>query len=216
VDDEKAELGHVLSPVSIFHGHVASDALPVPAARWLLTRAARFFEQEGPRAVLLAPRLQLLAYRTRARDERDQAYTLLEAQPERAFTVGLTVGHNAAHSREAERQALLNRYRGLCAVTGIAIAHAHAEWEALTAHAKTQEHLLEIIMPIFAVPIGRARRDWPVAAVGLLLISPIEGDRRRILVQPGGREGIDLQGIERDRAKHTIQIHSKQRIEDLP
>jgi hypothetical protein len=77
VDDEKAELGHVLSPVSIFHGHVASDALPVPAARWLLTRAARFFEQERQRAALLAPRFQLLAYHTRARDERDQADTLL-------------------------------------------------------------------------------------------------------------------------------------------
>ena len=79
--------------------------------------------------------------------------------PERAFTVGLTVGHNAAHPIEAERQALLNRHGGLCAVTGIPIAHAQAEGEAITAHAETQEHLLEIIMPIFAVPISRTRRD---------------------------------------------------------
>jgi hypothetical protein len=77
VDDEKAELGHVLPPVSVFHGHAASDTLPVPAARRLLTRAARFFEQERQRAVLLAPRLQLLAHRTRARDKRDQAHALL-------------------------------------------------------------------------------------------------------------------------------------------
>jgi hypothetical protein len=71
-------------------------------------------------------------------------------------------------------------------------------------------------MPIFAVPISRTRRDWPVAPVGLLLIRSIESDRRRILVQPGDRDGIDLQGIERDRTKHTVQIPSKQLIEDLP
>ena len=98
----------------------------------------------------------------------------------------------------------------------MAIAHAEAEWEALTAHAETQEHWLEIIMPIFAVPIRRTRWDWPLTPVGLLLIGPIEGDRRRILVQPGRREGIALQGLEGDRTKHPVQIHRKQPIEDLP
>jgi hypothetical protein len=89
------------------------------------------------------------------------------------------------HPREAERQALRNRHGGLGAVTGIAIAQAHTDWETLTAHAKTQEYLLEIITPIFAVPIHRTRRDGACAPVGLLLLGPIEGDRRRILVQPG-------------------------------
>ena len=161
----------------------------MPASWRLLPGPARFFEQQGQRAVLLAPRLQLLAHRTRARDQRDQPHALLQAQPQRAFTVGLTVGHNAAHPVEAERQTLLNRHGGLGAVTGIAIAHAHAEREAITAHAETQEHLLEIIMPIFAVPIGRTRRDRPFAWAGLLLIGPIQGDRRRILMEPGGRDG---------------------------
>jgi hypothetical protein len=96
------------------------------------------------------------------------------------------------------------------------IAHAQAEGKAITAHAKTQEPLLEIIMPIFAGPISRTRRDWPFAPVGLLLISSIEGDRRRILVQPGGRDGIDRQGLQRDSTKHTVQIRRKQPIEDLP
>jgi len=54
---------------------------------------------------------------------------------------------------------LLHGYRGLGAVTGIAIAHPEAEREALTAHAETQKHLLEIIASIFAMPIGRPRRD---------------------------------------------------------
>jgi hypothetical protein len=34
-------------------------------------------------------------------------------------------------------------------------------------------------------------------------------------VQPGGRESIDLQGIEGDRTKDTVQIGRKQPIEEL-
>ena len=146
--------------------------------------------------MLLAPRLYLLAHRTRTRHQRDEPHTLLQAQPQRAFTIGLTVGHNAADPVEAKGDTFLNRYGGLGTVTGIPIAQAHAQREPVTAHAETQEHLLEIITPIFAVPIRRTRRDGPCAPVGLLLIGPIEGDRRRILVQPGRREGIDLQGLE--------------------
>jgi hypothetical protein len=117
---------------------------------------------------------------------------LLQAQPQCAFTVGLTVRYNAAHPVEAERHTLLNGYGGLCAVTGIAIAHPEAEREAFTAHAETQQHLLEIIAPIFAMPIGRPRRDRSFAQAGFLLVGPIQADRRRILMEPGGREGIDL------------------------
>ncbi len=35
-------------------------------------------------------------------------------------------------------------------------------------------------------------------------------------MQPGCRNGIDLQCFERDRAKHPIEIGGKQRIEDVP
>jgi hypothetical protein len=115
-------------------------------------------------------------------EPRNQSHPLFQAQPQRAFTVGLTVGDNAAHPIESQGQALLNGHGGLSAVTGIAIAYTQAEWEALTVHAETQEHLLEIIMSIFAMPISRTRWDWPLTPVGLLLIRPIEGDRRRILV----------------------------------
>jgi hypothetical protein len=51
---------------------------------------------------------------------------------------------------------------------------------------------------------------------GLLLIGPIEGDRGRILMKPRGQDGIDLQGIERDRTKHPVQRRRTQRFEDLP
>ena len=185
VDHQEAYLCHVEASVSVFHFHLADDTGPVPASRCLLAGAARFFEHERQRPMLLAPGLHLLAHGTRARDYRHQSHAWLQAQPQGAFTVGLTIGDNAAYPIESPCQALLNGHGGLSAVTGMAIAHAEAEWEALTAHAETQEHLLEIIMSIFAVPIRRTRWDWPLTPVGLLLIGPIEGDCRRILVQPG-------------------------------
>src|SRR5215510_14062654 len=153
---------------------------------------------------------------TRARDQGNKPHAFLQAQSQRAFTVGLTVGHNAAYPIEAERHTLLDRYGCLCAITGIAVAQAHAERETLTTHTETQEHLLKIIPPIFAVPIGRPGRERPFARAGHLLIGPIQGDRRRILMQPWGRESIDLQGVERDRTKHAVELRSKQGLQDLP
>src|SRR5262249_32297197 len=35
-------------------------------------------------------------------------------------------------------------------------------------------------------------------------------------MEPGSREGIDLQGVEGDRPKHAVEMRGKQRIEDLP
>src|SRR5262249_21191450 len=159
--------------------------------------------------------LHLLTHRTRARDQRDQSHALLQAQPQRAFTVRLTVGHNAVHPVETERHTFLNCHRGFCAVTGIAIAQAHAEWEAITVHAETQEDLLEIIPPIFAVPISRPGWDKPRNRADRLLIGPIQADRRRILMEPGGREGIDLQGVEGDSPKDAVELRGKERIENL-
>jgi len=71
-------------------------------------------------------------------------------------------------------------------------------------------------MPIFAVPIGRPRRDQPFDRAGLLLIGPIESDRRRLLMEPWGRDGIDRQGVEGDSPKHAVEIGGKQGLEELP
>src|SRR5262249_44077285 len=159
--------------------------------------------------------LHLLAHRTRARHQRDEPHALLQAQPQCAFTVGLTVRDNAAHPVEAEGYTLLNGDGGLCAVTRIAIALPEAEWEALTAHAKTQEDLLEVIPPIFAVPISRPGWAKPRHRADCLLIGPIQADRRRILMEPGGRESIDLQGVEGDSTKDAVELRGKQRLENL-
>jgi len=78
----------------------------------------------------------------------------------------------------------------------MAIAPPEAAREAIPAHAETQEDLLEVIPPIFAVPISRSGWDKPRHRADRLLRGPIQADRRRILMEPGGREGIDLQGVE--------------------
>ena len=83
-------------------------------------------------------------------------------------------------------------------------------------HPETQAHLLEIITPIFVVPIGKTGRDRPFDGAGLLLRGPIQGASRRILMEPGGRDGLDVQGVERDRPKHAVEMRGKQRIEELP
>src|SRR5215211_2290141 len=45
VDDQKAYFRHVEAPARVLHWHTADDALPMPAARRLLTGPPRFFEQ---------------------------------------------------------------------------------------------------------------------------------------------------------------------------
>ena len=52
--------------------------------------------------------------------------------------------------------------------------------------------------------------------MGFLFIGSVDGDRRGVLMQPRGREGRDLQGVERDRTTHTVEMRGTQRIEDLP
>jgi hypothetical protein len=87
--------------------------------------------------------------------------------------------------------------------------------KAITAHTETQEDLLEIITHIFAVLIGRPGWDKPCDRADLLFVGPIQADRRRILMKPGGRDGIDPQGMECNSPEHAVEICDKQRIENL-
>jgi hypothetical protein len=70
-------------------------------------------------------------------------------------------------------------------------------------------------MAILAVPISRPRRDKSCDGAGFLLIRPIQGDRCRLLMEPGGREGIHLQGVARDGPKDAVELRGTQGIEDL-
>ena len=73
-------------------------------------------------------------------------------------------------------------------------------------------HLLEIVPPVFARPIG-----WPRCPRGLrgMRIRPIERNGRGVLMHPGGREGIHFQRFEDDGAIHLVKIGRKQCLEDV-
>ena len=58
----------------------------------------------------------------------------------------------------------------------------------------------------------RALALWP----RVFLRRPIQGERGRRLMEPGGRDGIHRQGMERDCSTHTVEIGGKQGIEALP
>ena len=201
-------------PVTILHGHLPGDTLPVPSSRRLLPGASRFLHQERQRGLLLPPGLQFLPYRTGAWHQRDEPDSLLETQTHGSFAVPLAVCHNAHDPVETQRETCLDRHGSLRTITGVAIANAHPQGQpAIAAHAQAQEHLLEIIAAVFTMPIGGTGRLW---GLRLVLIRAIEGNGCRILVQPRGGDGIDFQCFQRDSAKHTVEIGRKQRIEDLP
>jgi hypothetical protein len=212
----KTARGHRKPPVRVFHGHWACATVPVPAPSGLLPCPAWLFEQQRQRPLRLAPRRSLLPPRTGARRQRDEPDPPPEAQAPWAFTRGRTIGHHAAHAVESEGQTLLKGHGGRCAGTGRAITNAHTAREALTTHGETQEDRLALIPPLLAVPRGRPRRNRSCAWGDLRCIGSVEGDRRGTLMEPGGREGIDFQGVACDRPQHAVERRGHPRIEALP
>jgi hypothetical protein len=203
------------APLGIFHVHRADDTGPVPAARRLLAGTARVCESQGQRGLLLAPRRHRLAHRPRARDHRAQPSALLQAHPQRAVTVSLPVGHHAVPPVEPERHTRRDGHGGLGAVTGMAIAQAHAEREALPVHTATQEPLRESVMAVWAMPRGGAGGDKPCNRAGRLLLGPLQGDRCRRLMEPWCREGLPLKGVKCDGTKHAVARGGTQRLAPL-
>jgi hypothetical protein len=61
--------------------------------------------------------------------------------------------------------------------------------------------------------ISRPGRSW---SLGGVRIHPVERNGRGVLMQPGRRDGLDLQGSQGDRAKPPIEIGGQQGIEDVP
>src|SRR5262249_55415120 len=115
---------------------------------------------------------------------------------------------------QAQCQTLLNRERGFHTITAVAIPHSEAQGDAaISTDPETEEHLFEISTAVFAVSISRAGRRWDLRGI---LIGAIEHNSRSVLMEPGRRNGIDLQRFESDRVKHRVEIGGKQRIEDVP
>ena len=200
--------------VTVFHLHLAAYALAVPPAGLLGLRPPGLLDQEGQRRLLAPPRFQLLPDGTGARDERHAAHAAFKAQPQGPTTLGLTIPYNPAHACPAQGPTLLNRQGCFHPITPMAITHTAApRYAAIPTHAEAQQHLFEIVPSIFAMPVGRVRG---LRTLGLVLICPLECNGRRILMEPWGRDSIDLQGFKRQGAKDRVKICGKQGIKDVP
>jgi hypothetical protein len=86
---------------------------------------------------------------------------MLQTQPQGATTIGLTIRDNTPHSLQAQGQTLLNSLGSVHAIAAVAITHANPQrYAALPTHPETEEHLFEIVPPVFAVPVGRPGSPW--------------------------------------------------------
>jgi hypothetical protein len=83
----------------------------------------------------------------------------------------------------------------------------------IPAHPQTQEYLFEVVATICARPISRVGGLWTLR---LVLIRAIQGYRRGLLMEPWGRDRLDLQRLECDSAKHAVKMCRKPRIKDGP
>jgi hypothetical protein len=63
------------------------------------------------------------------------------------------------------------------------------------------------------MPVG-----WPGGSgcLRFIRIRPIERHGCGVLMEPGRRNGIDLERFEGDGTKHSIEVGRKQRIQDMP
>ena len=78
---------------------------------------------------------------------------MLETHAQRAATIGLTIRHNPTYPFQAQGQTLLNREGSFHTITMIAITHTEApRYASSPTHAQAQQHLFEIVTPIFAMP----------------------------------------------------------------
>ena len=86
-------------------------------------------------------------------------------------TIGLTIRDNATHPLQAQGQTFFNGHRSFHTIAVVAITYTQAQGDAaIPTHAQTEEHLFEVVPPVFAMPVGRSRRPWRLLFV---LIGPI-------------------------------------------
>ena len=200
--------------VAVLDLHLPDHTVAMPPAGCLGLGPPRFLHHEGQHRLLLAPGFESLPDSARARDSRYEPDVVLQTQAQRAATLGLPLRHNPTHPLQAPGETRCNGHRGFHTITAVTITHTKAQGNtSISAHAKTEEDLFEVITPVFAMPVGRPRRPRRLRFV---LIGPIQGDRRRVLMQPGRGNRIDLQRFESDRTKDRVEIGRKQRIEDVP
>jgi hypothetical protein len=94
--------------ITLLHLHLPHDALPMPTAGRFRPGPPRFLDEQRQGELLLSPGFECLPYGTGARDECDQVDLVLQAQAQRAATLGLTIRHNPTHPLQTQRQTFLN------------------------------------------------------------------------------------------------------------
>jgi hypothetical protein len=197
---------------ALLHLDPAEHTVSMPAARCLVLRPSRLLHEEREAGLLLAPSCEFLPESTGPRDQGDQPTSMFETQTQGTAPRGLTIRDDPAYPLAAQRQTLLNRYRSLHTITTVTVPHPEAHRDpAIAAYPETEEHLFEIITTVFAMSIGRPGGSWSLRFVG---ICSIQGNGRRVLMQPWGGNGLDLQCLESNGAIHLVEIGRKQRLED--
>jgi hypothetical protein len=113
---------------------------------------------------------------------------------------------------EAECQAFLNGVTHVEAITCIAVTEPHTQWPAtIPTDAETQENLLEVRPAVLGMARGGARGCGACRR----FIGAIEGNRRRILMEPRRGDGIGLQSMEGDGSKHLVEMGGEEGIQNL-
>src|SRR5215813_12287637 len=120
---------------------------------------------------------------------------MLETQTQGTATICLTIRHNPAYALAAQRQTLLNRHRRLHTITAVAVPHPEAHRDtSIAAAPEPEEHLFASIPTVFALSIGRPGGAWGLRFV---CVCSLQGNGRRVLMQPRCGHGIDRQCVAR-------------------
>jgi hypothetical protein len=88
-------------PIAVLDLHRPEDALPMPLAARFVLGPPRLFHEERQGGLLLSPGFQLLAHRTGAWHEGDQAQRLFQTQASRPATIGLALRYDPVDTLQA-------------------------------------------------------------------------------------------------------------------
>jgi hypothetical protein len=200
--------------IAVFDLDLAPDAWSMPAAGRCCWRPPRCLHSQGPGGLLRSPGVECLAHGTGARDSGAETTPWGQTEAEGAATIGLTIRHHPTHPVHAQRQTRLKREGRVDTITAVAIPQADAEGQAtIPAHPQTEEHRLEGVAAIWALPVGRV---GGLRTLGLVRLRPVEPHGRGVLRQPGRRDRLDRYGVEGDGAQHLVALGRPEGLEEVP
>jgi hypothetical protein len=200
--------------IAVFDLRLSEHAWAMPAPGALRLGPPGLLSQPGQRGRRLAPGCQCRPAGPGARDQSHSAHTACEAPPPCPAPIRLTSRHDPPHPFQAPSQARLQG-EGRCHTgTPVAIPHPAPQGQpAIATPPETQEHWLEVVPAILAVPLSRPGRSGSLRPA---LLRPLERTGRGVLMPPGGRDGGDLEGCECQRPTPLMAIGRTQRIEEVP